>query len=237
MRCFYCSTLSNGRIELSAQEERHIFSVNKLRPEEKLLFIDGEGTVVKAELLKDKSFKILDITKVSEPGIKLHLFVSPPRRQQMDQIIEQSSEVGIWSITPILTQRAVSIPEKGSDNSRWNVKIIESCKQSHNSYFPKINQTLSLDEALKKIKGLNFTSFFGSTEADNTVEVDFESPASCNERNIAWFVGPEGGFSPNEIELMKANNVTSLKLGTAVMRVETAAIVGSAYLLNTLSLK
>ena len=236
MRCFYCSTLSNGRIELSVQEERHIFSVNKLRPEEKLLFIDGEGLVAKAELLKDKNFKILDIAKVPEPGIKLHLFVSPPRRQQMDQIIEQSSEVGIWSITPIITQRAVSVPEKSSDNSRWNVKIIESCKQSHNSYFTKINQTLSLDEALKKVKGLNFTSFFGSTETE-AVEIDFKSQATCNDYNIAWFVGPEGGFSPNEIELMKANNIASLKLGTAVMRVETAAIVGSAYLLNTLGLK
>lgn len=258
MRCFYCSTLLNERIELSEQEERHIFSVNRLRPEEKLLFIDGEGLVAKAELLKNKTFKILNITRESEPGIKLHLFVAPPRKQQMDQIIEQSSEVGIWSITPIMTERGVSTPDKSNDNPRWKVKIIESCKQSHNPYFPKINQILSFDEALKRVKELNFTSFFGSTEDSpnielgtfmpklegfsplkpkNTAEVESGPPARCHERNIAWLVGPEGGFSAYEIELMKTNNVASLKLGTAIMRVETAAIVGSAYLLNSLNLK
>lgn len=257
MRCFYCSTLLNGRIELSEQEERHIFSVNRLRPEEKLLLIDGEGLVVKAELLKNKTFKILNITREPEPEIKLHLFVAPPRKQQMDQIIEQSSEVGIWSITPIMTERGVSTPDKSNDNPRWKVKIIESCKQSHNPYFPKINQMLSFDEALKKVKELKFTSFFGSTEDSpnielgtfmpklegfsflekNTGELDFNPPTRCHEQNIAWFVGPEGGFSTNEIELMKTNNVASLKLGTAIMRVETAAIVGAAYLLNSLNLK
>jgi len=63
------------------------------------------------------------------------------------------------------------------------------------------------------------------------IEMDFCHP------DIAWFVGPEGGFSPNEIELMKSNNIMPLKLGTAIMRVETAAIVGSAYLLNSRRLK
>lgn len=231
MRCFYCPTLSKGRIELSPEEERHIFSVNRLRVAERLLFIDGEGLVAEAELLKDKTFKIIDLAKQPEPSLKLHLFVAPPRKQQMDQIIEQSSEVGIWSITPIITQRAVSIPEKNSDNSRWKIKIIESCKQSRNPYFPTINQHLSLSDAVIKVKELKFSSFYGSTDTKETPKVNLISS------DIAWFVGPEGGFSPEEVDLMQRNNSSSLKFGTAVMRVETAAIAGSACLLNTLILK
>ncbi len=232
MRCFYCSTLSTGRIELSGQEERHIFSVNRLKLGEKLLFIDGKGLVAQAELLKEKNFKILEMAKQSEPKIKLHLFFAPPRKQQLDQIIEQSPEVSIWSINPIITQRSVSLPYKKADDSRWITKMIESCKQSQNPYVPKINQVHLLNEAIKEVHELNFISFFGSTEPNcNKLDKEIESS------NVALFIGPEGGFSPCEIEFMKNNNFIPLNLGSAVMRVETAAIVGSAYLLNALSLK
>ncbi|HBM16025.1 MAG TPA: hypothetical protein DD381_06765 [Lentisphaeria bacterium] len=227
MRCFYSESLSESKIELSPSEKRHIFSVNRFRFNEEILFIDGRGRIAKARIMKGDCFEILNIDKYPEPEIKLHLYVAQPRRQQMDQIIEQSAEIGIWSITPIISERSVSIPGKSSENERWKIKLVESCKQSHNPYLPIIKESLKINEAVNQVFELGYNSYFGAVDGLS------QHRSKKIFKDIAWFVGPEGGFSQKEIEYMISKEVKPIKFGSYVMRVETAAITGASFLLNS----
>lgn len=225
MRCFYCKRINLDEIELESNEIAHIFSVLRLKEGEEILLNDCKGTLATAKITGNKKVIPIEIRKIPEPEVKIYLFVSPPRKQQLDQLISQCCEVGVWSINLIKTEHSISIP-KGKDKKieRWQTKIIEACKQSHNPYAPQIYMPVTFDEALKKVKDENLTAFFGTISRGEKILRDL------NSKKIAWFVGPEGGFSQKEQLSMRKNSFIPLMLGNWIMRVETAAIVGTALL-------
>ena len=225
MRCFYCEKISLEGIELAPGELAHIFNILRLKEGEEILLNDCKGTLAIAKIAGNKKIIPIEVRKIAEPQTKVFLFVSPPRKQQLDQIITQCCEVGVWSINLIKTERSVSVPE-GRDEKieRWQTKIIEACKQSHNPYAPKIFPPITFDEALKKVKNENLTAFFGATSSGEK-RSGYSIPGGT-----AWFVGPEGGFSQKEQSTMIENNFIPLMLGNWIMRVETAAVVGTAFL-------
>ena len=225
MRCFYCKKISLGEIELDNSEITHIFNVLRLKENEEILLNDCKGTLATAKIADNKKIIPIEVRKIPEPETKVFLFVSPPRKQQLDQIITQCCEVGVWSMNLIKTERSVSIPEgKNEKIERWQTRIIEACKQSHNPYAPEIFPLITFDEALKKVKNANLTAFFGSTGKERKIS----GYSNCKE--AAWFVGPEGGFSQKEQSSMIENNFIPLPLGNWIMRVETAAVIGAAFL-------
>lgn len=225
MRCFYCKGISLEKVELDSSEISHIFNVLKLKEGEEILLNDCKGTLAIAKIAGNKKIIPMEVKKIPEPKTKIFLFISPPRKQQLDQIITQCCEVGAWSINLIKTERSVSIPAgKDEKIERWRARIVEACKQSHNPYAPKIFSIITFDEALRKVTNENLIPFFGSTCRGEKM------PEYLNNGHAAWFVGPEGGFSPKEESAMIGNNFIPLVLGRWIMRVETAAIVGTAFL-------
>ena len=225
MRCFYCNKINIREAELDSSEGVHVFNLLRLRKGEEILLNDCKGILAIAKIIDEKKIIPIEVNKIPEPKVKVFLFVSSPRKQQLDQLITQCCEVGVWSINLIKTEYSVSIPEeKDKKIKRWQTKIIEACKQSHNPYAPQIFPPITFDEALKKVKEENLTVFFGTTTKERKI------PLNLNSKRIAWFIGPEGGFSKKEQSVMIENNFIPLMLGNWIMRVETAAVVGTAFL-------
>ena len=122
----------------------------------------------------------------------------------------------------MITSRSVSTPEKESTLERWNTLLLEGCKQAKNPFVPTISLPRAFDEALKQAE--NYVCFFGATDGE-TIK---QGESGCTE--IAWFVGPEGGFTAEEQQLMIDKSFNKLAIGRCVMRVETAAITGASLL-------
>ena len=122
MRCFYCSNIinTNELIELNSSEHHHLFKTLRGKTGELVEIIDGRGTFAVAEITENKNLKIKETAKFPEPATKLILFLAPPKKQKMDQLLKQCSEIGVWEIVPILTQRSVSTPTKKNTLERWN---------------------------------------------------------------------------------------------------------------------
>ena len=229
MRCFFCENISEKHITpdlLPKDEQHHIFRVIRAKPGEKIMLIDGRGTRAETILEKDKSFTVLNIEKCPAPNIRLHLFTAPPRRQKIDRMLEQCSEIGITSVTLLKTERSISAPEKKSAVTRMKKHLIEGCKQAHNPFLPELNpELLSLNTALEKTA--NFAGrFYGAVSDGNS-----KYPENI-EGDAAWFVGPEGGFTQQEEETMRNTGILPLKLGPWVMRIETAAVIGAYRIMN-----
>ena len=228
MRCFYCENLKEGELspsDFSKNESQHLFKVLRGKSGDRILLINGTGTIAEAKI-KEKNLIITDtVQKLQSPKIKLHLFVAPPRKQKMDHLLKQCAEIGVWSVNLIETERGVSQPEKESAFARMQLHLQEGCKQAHNPFLPKLQPPVSLKNAIIATSNMD-AAYFGSTSG-KTSPIASQNNESVN---IAWIVGPEGGFTDNEEQLMLNSKIKPLSLGQWIMRIETAAITGSHFL-------
>jgi 16S rRNA (uracil1498-N3)-methyltransferase len=231
MHSFFCENISEPgeSVMLSARDTKHLFRTLRGHIGDVVKLMDGCGKLALAVILPDKKLELTEVLRHPEPTVKLQLFIAPPRRQKMDSLLKQCAEIGIWEIVPIITERAVALPnKKNSGSERWNTLLIEGCKQSENPFLPQIHSAVSLIDALKSINRATTAIFFGETPLHATKQ----ALALPKHKNIAWFVGPEGGFTDNERQLLRDNGAEPFSFGSWILRVETAAICGAAILLR-----
>ncbi|MDD5597944.1 MAG: RsmE family RNA methyltransferase [Victivallaceae bacterium] len=202
-------------------EMKHLFKTLRAAPGDMIGLLDGKGARAEAELAGDKKIIIRKLTEYPEPETKIHLFVAAPKRNALDQLLRQCTEAGVWSIHPLITRYSVAAPEKISD--RWRSLLQEACKQSGNIFLPELNTPCSLDQAMEKIKSTGMAAFYGAVSESGRKLPQVSA-------DIAWLVGPEGGFSEEEERKMSACGVAPLHIGPYIMRVETAAVCGVALL-------
>jgi 16S rRNA (uracil1498-N3)-methyltransferase len=184
--------------------------------------MDGNGKSATAKVIEGKKLEITEVSVAEAPQVQYQLYCAMPRRNRLDQLLTQAAEIGVSDIYPVRFARSVAEPEP---NDRWQLHLLEGCKQSGNLFLPRVYKSCTLDEALADCREKR--AFFGSI-AD--VSSDLLKSNSKDTSPIAFFVGPEGGFTGEEVEKMVAAGVMPLNLGPHVLRLETAAIAGIAVL-------
>ena len=228
MHYFRCENLANripgDSLELEKQEAAHLFKTLRAAPGFELGLLDGLGRIAKAKVAEGRRLEIVSVEQAPLPKRRVHLFIAPPRRQKMDQILRQSAELGAWSIQPMLCERSVSIPGEDSVAGRWEDVLIDACKQSGNPFMPQAKAPLPFAKALAKAKADGFSCHFGAVAGAG------QAPAAGLEGDFAWFIGPEGGFTHAEEDALRASGSKPLRIGRCILRVETAAICGLAFL-------
>lgn len=228
MHCFYCEkiNLPGSVAELDERDWKHLFKTLRAVPGEKIVLMDGRGVTAEAVVAEGREILVERCERTSEPEVKLHLYLVVPKKQKMDQLLKQCAEVGVWSITPMTSTRSVALASGESAAERWQSLLLEGCKQSHNPFLPQVGEVTKLIEAVKTVATQPVTAFFGAPDA-SMIQDKIEK--SGNE--LAWFVGPEGGFTDEEAAMMIEYGFNKLCIGNWIMRVETAAVCGSAILL------
>lgn len=226
MRTFYCSNIPKigDYFQLEKRDAKHLFKTLRARIGDVIEVLDGQGKIGLAQIEKNEQLSLQSLQVFTPPRCKIHLAVAVPRRQKMDQLMTQCTELGIWSLTPLLAERSVSIVDKTPDDERWLSLLIEGCKQSQNPFMPKLNPVQKLSDFISAHNWDKELGFVGVPRKAPTLLTSVET------ENIYWIVGPEGGFSLQEEQLMFDAKIKPLTLATCVLRVETAAIVGSALL-------
>jgi 16S rRNA (uracil1498-N3)-methyltransferase len=148
----------------------------------------------------------------------------------MDQLLHQCAEVGAWRITPVSTAREVAKSGRDDVPERWRLHLVEGCKQAHNPFLPAIGPTRSLAAALAAVSDHAERWYGAVTTPGEALPASSDLVPNLADGDIAWLVGPEGGFTPEEDEAIRAAGFRPLSLGPWVLRVETAAVVGTAIL-------
>ncbi len=224
MHYFFCSHLDEigGVAFFSSDERHHLFKTLRATPGKTIGLLDGIGSKAAGKIQTDGAVIITEIARHPAPSPKIHLFVAPPRKQKMDILLKQCAEIGIWSINPIITERSVATPDKTS--SRWEVLLREGCKQSGNPYIPKLIAPTPFADVLQTSDKPR-QNYFGAVETVKTSELTDVSS------DIGWWVGPEGGFSDKEEDLLRQYGAIGINLVPYTMRVETAAICGAAIIM------
>ena len=229
MQLFY---LENPKEEiiLSAEESKHATRVLRKKEGDILNFTDGKGNFYKAEItLADNRKCRLKIVSTEEKekqhNYHLHIAIAPTKNMdRFEWFLEKATEIGIDEITPIICSRS---ERKVIKNERGNRILLSAMKQSLKHHLPKLNQTTSLNDFLKKdFQGAKYIA-----HCEDGDKLDLKTVSKAEKTLI--LIGPEGDFSPKEIELALKNQFKEVSLGTSRLRTETAGIIA----LHTINIK
>lgn len=231
MHRFRCDALDSpvaSRLKLDGAESSHLFKTLRAQPGEEVELLDGKGSIGKAKVMPGRELELLSVRKEPPPERRLHLYLAPPRRQKTDQILRQSVELGIWRIVPITCLRSVSLPDADSVEGRWTDLLFDACKQSGNPFLPELSAPIAFEASLPDASRRCGAALYGAPGAET------RNPLDCTKgaKDVAWFVGPEGGFAPEELAMLQAANFIPLRIGRWTLRVETAALCGAALLVD-----
>ncbi|MFA7230123.1 MAG: RsmE family RNA methyltransferase [Victivallaceae bacterium] len=225
MHSFYCKQIGEPgtAVELEELDFKHLFKTLRAVAGEKLKLLDGRGMLAEAVVADGRRIVVENRKVLPAPPVGIHLYVAIPRKQKMDQLLKQAAEIGIKTIVPMLTERSVATPEKVND--RWLALLQEGCKQARNPFLPEITNPVRFTEAIAALKASGITGFFGAVCSEN------RPAGKIQFKELAWLVGPEGGFTAEEEAEMRNAGISGLNIGPYIMRVETAAVAGAALLM------
>lgn len=226
---------------IEGEDVRHIKDVLRYAVNDNLDICDENGVkyITKINnMAKEKiSLKILEVSEeTSEPSINITLFQGLPKSDKLEMIIQKCTELGVSEIVPVITDRViVKIDEKSASKKveRWNKIALEAGKQSGRQKIPKIKNINNLKNLIENISKYDILLLPYECEKEITLKSVLRN-LDTNVKNIAIMIGPEGGFSENDLKLLDLPNVKKVTLGPRILRTETAGLATVAMVLYEL---
>ena len=206
-------------IRLDPREESHLFKILRARPGDRVRLLDGHGTTGVAVVGQGRELRLESKETVPPPSRRLHLYFAPPKKQKLDSLLKQSVELGVDVLVPVLCERSVVQPGESSVGGRWTDLLFEACKQSGNPFLPSVCAPVPFAEAVARARETCSALVVGSNRTGIALELG-------NAPDVAFFVGPEGGFTDAEMDTLTAAGALPLRIGSWTLRVETAAAAG-----------
>jgi len=162
----------------------------------------------------------------ADAALPVHLLLAVFKFDHLEWGIEKATELGAARITPVLARRTEKHLALAAAKrvERWRRITLESSKQSRRTDVPEVDEPQALKAALALVTA-STKLLLAETEQDNTITAALN--ASTRE-SIALAVGPEGGWTAEEMQLFTNHNWQHVTLGTRILRAETAAIAGLA---------
>jgi len=239
IRIFVRNDLSEVKEFSPESDDAHyLLQVMRVRVGEELRIVDSKGTVYEAAISAvDKKTCTIALNGIvegtSEPTTKITLYQSVSKGERMDLTIQKSVELGVTKIVPVMSERCVvKLDGKSGRSDRWQKIALEAARQSGRDIVPLVTEPVKFSEAVKtaneELKIIPWEEASGITLKG---VVSGKKP-----RNIAVFIGPEGGFTPAEADMARANDITPVTLGKRILRTETAGPAVLAMLLYELEL-
>lgn len=213
--------LTGDTIEITEESlVKQIRGVLRLEPGEQIILCDGTGDEALVTLTAVEKMSVMaDIIKrgvsKSEPERKVTLYLAVLKKENFEVAVQKAVECGVSHIVPIITERTVKM---GLNMERMQKIIIEASEQSGRGIVPELSAVTSFETAIANADAEEKVFF------DPTGE-NYESESRAT--TIAIFIGPEGGFTEEEIALAKGNDFSIASLGPLILRGETGAIVAT----------
>jgi len=233
MRYFFVEskTLKKPFAVIEGSEVRHIKNVLRLKPGDKIRVFDGEGFEYDASIHRFSADRVeIKIRRkfqgTKESPVQIAVAQALLKEKKMDQLLRHLCELGMTRWVPFISNRSVSKPgEKrlSARAQRWSKIVKESCKQCQRSKLPSISKTQTFEGVLEYGSSCDLQIVFYENESAKLKSLMAPDPPSPP-RKILLILGPEGGFSDQEIENARAAGCMIAGLGSRILRSETAAI-------------
>ena len=210
------------KVTLTGQEAKHAISVRRMRVGEAIAISNGKGLKLRGEVSSiDKNSLEATVTEVIQedlPKLRFTLVQALAKGDRDELAIQAATELGIWSIIPWSADRSVSRWEeakKKSGRERWQQIVTEAAKQSLRSFIPDVSDVLPTNQLVKQLASFDLVLVLEPTAATRLADLKLPSQGT-----VAIVVGPEGGISSEELELLAG--FSQITLGINVLRTSTA---------------
>lgn len=223
MHIFYTPDLSTDHFTLNEEESRHCSKVLRLGLGDVVHLIDGRGGLYEAEIsaISKKNVQLKVIRKQTEFGKRnhhLHIAIAPTKNiDRLEWFLEKATEIGIDEITPLICDRS---ERKIVKEERLDKVITSAVKQSLTAYHPKLNQATTFSELMNK----EFTGERLIAHCMDDSDKKFINEVVSIHQSYLVLIGPEGDFSPVELNTALQSGFKPVTLGTTRLRTETAAL-------------
>ena len=221
------------------KDVNHIKNVLRMKIGEEIRILNGrDDKEFCCQIEKMEEEQVLcKIRFVKQGGLELpaqvFLFQGLPKGDKMDLIVQKSVELGVTEIIPVATKRSiVKLDEKkaGRKEERWNKISEAAAKQSRRQHIPKVRSVMEWQEALNyakefEVKLIPYELSSGMEETKGQIE------SIAPGQRVGIFIGPEGGFEEEEINLAKEGGAIPITLGKRILRTETAGFTILAWIM------
>lgn len=219
---------SGDRVCLDEAEGRHAVEVLRLKQGDAAVLFDGAGRVASARFVvagkRRVEAEIVELKQAAAPSGRTTLVQALPKGKLFEWILEKAVELGVSRVVPLLTERTV-VQLEGSERERkrekWERVVIEACKQCGQNWLPEVSLPVTLPSFLMEPAGP--ASIVASLHPGALPLKAVLPPNLSGDALI--FVGPEGDFTPVEMERIVSWGARPVTLGDIVLRVETAALM------------
>ena len=232
-RFFVSQPLIAGlRVPLAAEDSFHAGRVLRLRQGDAVELAGGDGRVFTARIVisngRDVQAEALAEIEDSRPDVALTVAQALPQGRKLDLVVEKLSEIGVSRLSPFFAEKSAPKPGRESVQklARWRRIARAAAEQARRSRVMDVDAPVELPEWL--------ASFTGGIVVLSTevVAEPLWRAAKAAPAPLALMVGPESGFSEDEIGLLGSAGACFARLGKNVLRTETAALVAASILLH-----
>ena len=229
MNLFYSNfNESQDEIVVNENDSKHIIKSYRKSIGDIIKFTNGDGLLVEAKITekgKKIKAKILNVLKIKRDKVSIHIAISPLKNpSRIEWFVEKATEIGVKQITPIITKHS---EKKRLNYERLERIAISSLKQSNQFFKPQINQIENFSDFIINNKE---QKIMANLKTKNVLKKDL-----IVSDKLCLIIGPEGGFSDDEIQEAKKNKISEVSFGENRLRSETAAIFGLSILKSIIS--
>jgi 16S rRNA (uracil1498-N3)-methyltransferase len=236
MRRFYLppALCQSGCLALTGGEAHHAAGVLRVKPGEPVAVLDGVGGEYTCRVASVESKKILldveSVARAPAPACRVTLVQAVPKGQIFEAIVQKATELGAARVVPLLSER-VAVRLEGRDaghkHEKWQHTAVEAIKQCGQRWLPEVPAPMTLPQWLARGESFDLP-LFGSLREDRRHArqyfAAFEREHQRRPATLCVWIGPEGDFSPAEVESIRQTGALPITLGPLILRSETAAV-------------
>ena len=221
-RFFIASKLGGtNELKLPPEVSHQLKSVLRAKTGEKIILFDGSSYDFISEFQGESAKIVEKVLNRREPERKIFLFQSLLKKDKMEWVFQKGTEVGAAGFFPVLSARSV---KKDFNKVRAEKIIKEAAEQSGRGILPQIHEVLDFKSALEFVQKERLAGVLADGNSKKHISEILKEP------KMAFFVGPEGGFTQEEVSETRECGFQVANLGRLTLRSETAAVIASAFL-------
>lgn len=220
---FYIPGIQGGFVTFDEEESRHLLTVLRRKPGDRLQATDGRGMFYELELTeagkKAATARIVSQTlAVAERPARLHIGIAPTKQiERIEWFLEKATEIGVDEVTLLLCQRSERTQAR---IDRLEKILVSAMKQSLRAYLPRLNPLTPFASVVQQAhavqKRIAWCADTPLPHLKNAID---------SRRDTLLLIGPEGDFTPEEVALAEARGFSGVSLGEARLRTETAGLL------------
>lgn len=238
--------IQRGRVTFSEAVAHQIRNVLRLRPGDRITVLDNSGWEYDVELEKVEQGEAIGRIRHKklaggEPRTKITLYQGVLKGRNLEWVLQKGTELGIAQFVPVICDRCIlsSLDDiSPAKITRWQRIILEAAEQAGRGRLPQLRPPTLFSQACTQSKEAELSILLWEGERTTSFRHLLENNAEITGQrrpfSISLHVGPEGGYTEEEVALAKRYGMHTLSLGPRILRAETAGLVAAAILFYAL---